>query len=800
MAHRREQARRAPPAAALLAAWGALLLVQACAGVPPECAGAGCVDGGAGPDAGGGADAGPPDSGLGDAGATPDAGAAPDAGVTLDAGPAAADLRVPEDRRNVVLLSYEPWHGPGFDNDQRGAGARPPGIGAGSIQPLGAEPGVDPANAEDPFAPSVQGQTFTYQLCTGAPATSCSARSFTTSFTTTGYSSANPGVIARHRRQIKALGADALLFDVTNGLSRYPANPPGNALYDMMHQSVPALYAGLSGADKGDLKLVPLIGVLEGADVSDADHGFGKLLDDWYLLATFTAPGRNLLYEGKPLAVLFHAVETHAAACQGAALPCWKLARDYLASHRPSTSRDAGKSWFDYVTFRHMGGLYDSQPGARDEEYPGTGASRVTGSGAVPTFWTWVDRYAPAYGLNPSYAATSAQLAVGAVEAFTACNAVAGAAWGSGDDGTGYRAYINGVVASNPLDYCYETRRGAFSCSWGRPGRYAPDATLRRVGDVWALQRYLELASALRPTFLVVNQWNQFEQTDEGFDFQTTHDLEPANWGLDALTGAEVDAWAPYRMAQAGLAAYRAGLSSGRVRDFSYRAGVTAHPIVAGLVLPAGGWQLALAGAGPSLQPYLSTPLPDPALTTYDGAGQPTASNDDCSAATKDACLSWAHASGTLTVALSSADGRSGTALLDVRNAGASALPNASARSFLDVASAEGKPIAGFVVEDGPRRVFLIGRGPSLAAVGLQAAGATTLTLFRGSAPIAHGEVYGSATPAEVDALRAGLGAQPLAPGDSYLVVSLPPGAYSAPLDAASSGHAMIDLYDVTDR
>ncbi len=611
---------------------------------------------------------------------------------------------MPDDKAHLIVVSFEPWHGPGFDNDQRSAAARPPGIGANSIQPLGAEPGIDPADPEDPYPAATEGSTFTYTYCTSADASNCINTNYTTSFTTTGYNSADPGVVARQRRQLRALGADALLFDITNGAYRYPDNPPGNALYNMMQQSVPALYAGMSGSGTTDLKLIPLFGVLEQADVSDANNGFGKLLDDWYQLATVTYPGRNILYEGLPLAVIFHAVETHAPACSNAAVPCWQLADDYLSTHRPSTSTDTSKSWFDYVTFRHMGGFYDSQPGARGEIYPGTSAARVTGTGASePTYWTWVDRYVPGYQLLPSYAASEEQYLLGQVEAFTACNAAGSASWSSSADGAGdLRAYINGALDPTPFNDCYQTRRGGFACNWGTPGNYPPDATVRLQGGVWAFQRYLQIARALRPTFLIVNQWNQFEQTDEGFDFQSTHDLEPANWGPDALIpgSQDVDPYAPYQMAQTELSNYRAGLGSGQLLDISYRAGVSAgNPIIGGMVLPAGDWQVQLTGRGPSLAPYLGDYLAAPTLSTFDGSG--VATGAACSATDADSCLGWDESSGTFTAQLGTANGQRGVALLDINNIGTSSFPNASARSYDDLTWNDGEPIAGFVISGG---------------------------------------------------------------------------------------------------
>lgn len=716
--------------------------------------------------------------------------------------PEAMDLRVPEDKANVVLLQFEPWHGPGFDNDQRGLGARPPGQGSTSIQPLGAEPGVDPDNPEDPFPSLLIQKTYAYRLCDGG---GCRDRSNDFAFYTTGYDSSNPGVVARQRRQIKALGADAVLVDLTNGTQRYPSSPPGNALWNMMTQSVPALYAGLSGADRSDLKVVPLFGVLEDADVSDAGHGFGKILDDWHALATATYPGRSLLYEGKPLVVVFHAVNTHGATCHGATRPCWQLAYDYLRSHRPSGVSDPAKSWLDFVTVRHMGGLYDSQPSCRDPVHPGTPAARVKGVAAGPaTFWTWTDRFAPAAGLAPSFAATPEQYLEGEVEAFTVAGAVGGASWQAPCDAAGTcTPSIDGSTPADGLDYCYETRRGALSCAWGRPGRYAPDATLRREAGVWSFQRYLTVAKALRPTFLLVHQWNQFEQTDEGFDFQTTNSLEPANWGPDPLAGnSPVDPWAPYHMARGELASYRTSLAAGRIANVSLRAGVTAeHPAVAGIVLPAGSWQMQALGKGPALAPFISGYLPDPALELFDGAGGALAANDNCGPLSLDACLQWSPSGGAFTVVMTAHDGASGVGILELNSLSSSGLVNVSGRAYAEPSWAEATPILGFVVADGSRRVFLTGRGPSLGPLGLSpTVGQPSFALYSGATPIATSLRYdaAAATATGVDAVRTRVGAFPLSTGDAVLIVTLPAGQYTLNLSGASSGHAMLEVYDAT--
>jgi hypothetical protein len=43
-------------------------------------------------------------------------------------------------------------------------------------------------------------------------------------------------------------------------------------------------------------------------------------------------------------------------------------------------------------------------------------------------------------------------------------------------------------------------------------------------------------ARQLEPIFLIIHQFNEFVPPDEGFDANTTDDIEPANlWGFGAL-------------------------------------------------------------------------------------------------------------------------------------------------------------------------------------------------------------------------------------------------------------------------
>ncbi len=75
---------------------------------------------------------------------------------------------------------------------------------------------------------------------------------------------------------------------------------------------------------------------------------------------------------------------------------------------------------------------------------------------------------------------------------------------------------------------------------WGCPNEnalpYCPDASLRygADGSYVTFDAFMNYARQLDPIFLIIHQFNEFVQPDEGFDANTDDDLEPANlWGND---------------------------------------------------------------------------------------------------------------------------------------------------------------------------------------------------------------------------------------------------------------------------
>jgi hypothetical protein len=67
---------------------------------------------------------------------------------------------------------------------------------------------------------------------------------------------------------------------------------------------------------------------------------------------------------------------------------------------------------------------------------------------------------------------------------------------------------------------------------------YCPDDALRygQNGSYETFDSFMAFARELKPIFLILHQFNEFNSSDEGWDANTNDDIEPANrWGNTAL-------------------------------------------------------------------------------------------------------------------------------------------------------------------------------------------------------------------------------------------------------------------------
>lgn len=275
----------------------------------------------------------------------------------------------------------------------------------------------------------------------------------------------------------------------------------------------------------------------------------------------------------------------------------------------------------------------------------------------------------------------------------------------------------------------------------------------------------------------------------------------------------------------------RSAPSASQIVNFSIRsaAGTGSATLIAGLAVAGGGKSVLVRAAGPALATFgVSGELSDPRLSLYSGAGALLASDtgwDSAANATQvanvsarlgafpfpapslDSALLATLADGTYTCQVTGADGSTGIALVEVYDAdpgNAGRLFNVSARTHIGTGASI--LIAGFVISGSdPMTVLVRGVGPSL--VPFQVSGVIpdpqlSITTLAG-AVVASNVGWGSTglNASQVAAASARVGAFPLIndSADSALVITLPPGSYTAQLSSASgaSGNGLIEVFDL---
>jgi hypothetical protein len=230
-----------------------------------------------------------------------------------------------------------------------------------------------------------------------------------------------------------------------------------------------------------------------------------------------------------------------------------------------------------------------------------------------------------------------------------------------------------------------------------------------------------------------------------------------------------------------------------------------------------------IRAVGPALSAFgLASPLPNPAITIYQGSNV-IAQNDDWSkddaaeisrlgafaftAGSKDAALLTTLKPGAYTAQIADPSGTgTGVALAEIYDA--SVNPNADYQRLVNISSRgrvtpdDGVLIGGFVVTgNSPKTLLIRGIGPALSAFGIAGALADpALTIYQDSKAIATNE--GWANNAAITTAAIQTGAFTLASGskDAAVLITLNPGAYTAQIKSAknaSSGVALIEIYEV---
>jgi hypothetical protein len=345
-----------------------------------------------------------------------------------------------------------------------------------------------------------------------------------------GYDSADPHVIQQHVAWMEYIGVDAAISEVTNNVScifntiwfarKYLPNCTSafRSYNQSIRDNTGNLYPAWTKLGT-NLKLIPLLGGIDEnvlyIDI-DGKTAFEKEVDFFgSLLQRY--PDRQVIYEGKPLMLIFLGAAQDPSRADN---PLWFQIRNFLTDHP-----EIGQKY----TFKMMAGYLDSQP------YLWLNPGKANGPVEINPeyeFWSWVDRLNPTCTLPycpyyPSYNERGSR-----VENMTASIATAGQnGWGCPNE--------------NALPYC-------------------PDDALRfgTNGTYETFSSFMTDANQLEPIFLLIHQFNEFVQPDEGFDANTDDDIEPANlWGFGALDAVKQQI-AIYRQNLPQLLSFRTALKA----------------------------------------------------------------------------------------------------------------------------------------------------------------------------------------------------------------------------------------------
>lgn len=272
-----------------------------------------------------------------------------------------------------------------------------------------------------------------------------------------------------------------------------------------------------------------------------------------------------------------------------------------------------------------------------------------------------------------------------------------------------------------------------------------------------------------------------------------------------------------------------AGSGANRLANLSTRAQTLAGEgvLTAGFVVAGDApHSFLIRAAGPALAPFgVQHPLANPRFQIFSGH-TPIMTNDDWGQqadpasvaqvgaalgafpfadSSSDAALIATLNPGSYTVQATGSDGGTGIAMLEVYDAGAddhARIVNLSSRA--SVSGGEAVMISGIVVSGAPRRLLIRGVGPSLAQYDIAAPvpdPVLTVTDPHG-APIAANDNWSAgwdAAAVAAAAKQAGAFDLPSGSKDAALLITLPPGLYTAKVSdsAGRSGIALVEVYDV---
>jgi sugar lactone lactonase YvrE len=252
--------------------------------------------------------------------------------------------------------------------------------------------------------------------------------------------------------------------------------------------------------------------------------------------------------------------------------------------------------------------------------------------------------------------------------------------------------------------------------------------------------------------------------------------------------------------------------------------GTGGNILIAGFVVNGTGTKhILLRGVGPTLGQFgVSQPLAKPNLSLFDSGANQLDSNDAWGGGSVlsntfnevgafalptgsvDAALLTSLGAGAYTAELSGLSGSTGVGLAEIYDADtgipAARLVNISARA--SVGTGGNVLIAGFVISGStPEQVVIRGIGPTLAQFGVSGALATPqLVLYdSGNNTLLTNSGWGGAASLAQDFSQIGAFSLPSGSADAAIVVTLPPGAYTAELSGVggATGVGLAEIYEL---
>lgn len=484
-----------------------------------------------------------------------------------------AQLNADASNSTIFMIGYEIWwnpSGPSFNPAATSANIR---YNSTTVQSLAIQEHSIFVNGQDPSAylpmetiEAIPSLNATIQTPSG-PAT----------FTATpgpnfspGYDSINDSAIAYHAHLISNLGISVIVPDMTNDMA---SNFPTQVTYSVEESNSTAapwsyqrsfahLLADLDSPGMPSLYVVPAIGAQNAPDVHiDPQHNpdvyspFQRAL--MFMIDALKAhPGRAVIYQGKPLIVVYHGVGTE--------VPNLITTTDSQAH----VFLDNPNSPYNNFTLRHMGGLMESQSSLwADSNNPQSLHPPYTQ--ARDGLWSWIERVY-SYGND----------------AFSSYSLVPSGQIGAGD------VEFSVIVPA----------------SWSDPS--TPFLT-HRSGE--QINFHMSKARTLHPKFALVNQFNAFmNDLNSGFTMDSQLNLEPT---VDSNGTIHHELFDEMQAAIASYRTYEQGQGTARFVDMSLRGQVangTSGTLLFDFVLGGEGTpvpqRLVFKGMGPSLSgfPYIA--------------------------------------------------------------------------------------------------------------------------------------------------------------------------------------------------